>query len=200
MRFLTGLCVATVSLCLAVSSLADEPNEAEVVRKIEVGETPNVKTTGEKIFFGGQPAPEDFALFKDKGVKTIINLRSQEEVEGLAFNEEEIVKELGMNYVHVPLKGGQLDDDHLRDTVKAIAGARASNVLIHCASGNRVGFSWSLFQGTEGDEDVAKAIAMGKDAGMRSERLEARAQKFLEDVGPTWEKLPQPKGAVSKDK
>ena len=96
--------------------------------------------------------------------------------------KKEIVEGLAMKYVHMPVNSNQLDDDRLRPIVAAIAETGGGQELIHCASGNRVGCAWSLFRGTEGGEDAATAITQGKEAGMRSEKLEARAQKFLEDA------------------
>ena len=182
LRYIQRLCVASIVLCLGVSCLVHTPAMVMTVTNVEMGETPNAKTTGQQIYFGGQPAPEDFAIFQEKGVKTVINLRSQEEVDELTFSEKEIVEGLGMRYVHVPVNSDQLGDDRLRPIVAAIAGAGDGQMLIHCASGNRVGFAWSLFRGTEGGEDVAAAITQGKAAGMRSEELEARARTFLEEA------------------
>jgi len=58
------------------------------------------------FYFGGQPTLETLRWLKPEGVTLVVNLRSEKENEDFAeaaFNEENLVKELGMDYVCIPL-------------------------------------------------------------------------------------------------
>src|SRR5438093_13666456 len=49
------------------------------------------------LYRRGQPTERGFYLLKEKGIKTVINLRIE--------NDEAIaVERLGLNYVHIPVK------------------------------------------------------------------------------------------------
>jgi len=48
------------------------------------------------LYRGGQPGHDGFEFLKTNGIKTVINLRGEND-------EEVIVKKLGMNYVHIPM-------------------------------------------------------------------------------------------------
>lgn len=56
---------------------------------------PNYQVVNEGLQRGGQPTERGFAILKEEGVKTILNLR--EESEHLAA-EEALIKRLGLNY------------------------------------------------------------------------------------------------------
>src|SRR5215475_1583991 len=48
------------------------------------------------LYRGGQPGDDGFEFLKSNGIKTVINLRTEND-------EEVIVKKMGMNYVHIPM-------------------------------------------------------------------------------------------------
>jgi len=145
-----------------------------------VGATPNVSAYDEEFIFAGQPDVDSFATFFDMGVKTVINLRSEEEISELDFDEEETVTKLGMRYVNIPV----LKKGFEAEMIEAVMGELAESdgkTLLHCASSSRVGYAWSTYRGVRDGLSADKAIAEGKLAGLHSEGLETRARKFIED-------------------
>lgn len=59
-------------------------------------------------YVSGQPSEEALRKLAAEGVKTVINLRTQQEMDNrkqVPFDEAAVAKELGINYVHVPLGG-----------------------------------------------------------------------------------------------
>jgi len=49
------------------------------------------------IYRGGQPNEKGFLFLKEQGVKTIINLRAEDD-------EGEMLQKLGMQYFHIPIR------------------------------------------------------------------------------------------------
>lgn len=167
----------------AAQDAAPAAEDAEpAIEPVEVGEIPNLKQRGDTVYFGGQPSEKDLQLLKERGVATIINLRTAPEMEELPYNEAEAAEELGVEYVHVPVTGEGATPEAVVQVRAIIEKSKADErpVLIHCGSGNRVGYVWALVQGMNGVAPE-EAIAEGKAAGMRSPALEEDARKRLAD-------------------
>ena len=83
-------------------------------------------------------------------------------------DEAALVRELGMEYINVPVRAGSLDDDTLERILGVLRGAGDRTVFFHCGSGNRVGGALIpyliLDQGLEEQEAVDQAMR----AGLRS--------------------------------
>jgi uncharacterized protein (TIGR01244 family) len=160
---------------------AAESEEESRIVSIELGETLNAKTLKKKIFFAGQLAEPDFKTLSEWGVKTVVNFRSRPEVEHLPFDEKKVVEALGMTYLHIPIGRERLDDSVLDKIVRTIGKSKEKKkkVMLHCASSDRVGFAWSLYIGAT-DADIEAAIIAGKEAGLRSPGLEARAREYIQ--------------------
>ena len=62
-------------------------------------------SVGDDLFIGGQPTEKALRDLKARGVTTVINLRMPEEMKQIGFDEAALLKELGMNYVHIPMRG-----------------------------------------------------------------------------------------------
>src|SRR4029453_14430428 len=63
---------------------------------------PNFHVVNDQIYRGGQPSGKGFRNLAAAGVKTILDLREDDE---RGKDEKKLVKALGMRYVHVPMKG-----------------------------------------------------------------------------------------------
>ena len=127
---------------------------------------------------GGQPDARDLAQLRAQGVHAVIDLRAAGEERG--FDEAAEAARLGMAYVALPVAG---KDDLTATNARALAALLAKHgdgVLVHCASGNRVGALLALAAAQEG-ASPADALELGRQAGLRSlepvvaARLEAGA-------------------------
>lgn len=179
--------IAAITLILpagfAAAQNPEPPETAESeIKPVVVGETPNLKQKGDQLYFAGQPSEEDLRLLRERGVKTVINLRTQPEMDALPYNEAEAAEALGMKYIHVPVTGQGATPDAVEKVRKAVEESHAEDqpVLLHCGSGNRVGYLWALLQGAQG-HDADAAIAEGKAAGMKSPTLEEDVRTRLTD-------------------
>ncbi len=112
-------------------------------------------------------APDEAALrvFRDNGYVAVIDLRS--DAEKSDDSEAKIAFELGLAYESLPIAGeGAVNFDNARRLAE-LTDRFNGPVLVHCASGNRVGALVALQQSLAGaDDDLA--IAAGKAAGLTS--------------------------------
>jgi len=120
----------------------------------------------DKLSSGGQPAVEDLAGLKAKGVGTIINLRRPGEqnqpLDPVAWGEA--VKAAGLAYVHIPVDPKNLDPAQADAVAKAIEAAGGA-CYVHCAAGGRATTHALLARaktaGHSADEVLAKSHEVG---------------------------------------
>lgn len=117
-------------------------------------------------YSGGQPSREELAQLARAGVRTVINLRAA--TERPEYDEQAEAERLGMRYASLPIAGA---DDLDRERVARFGrmldeAGRAGDVLIHCASGNRVGAMVALDRALNRGEPAAAALARGRTAGL----------------------------------
>lgn len=86
---------------------------------------------------GGQPSAEHLEQLRDAGVKVVVDLRDP--MEQRPFDEPSKARELGLEYISVPVRPGATSDEQLATVRKALQGADERPVFLHCATANRVG-------------------------------------------------------------
>jgi protein tyrosine phosphatase (PTP) superfamily phosphohydrolase (DUF442 family) len=117
---------------------------------------PNVVT-------GGQPTAEQLKALKEAGAGIILDLRDP--MEPRPVDEAALVRELGMEYVNIPVRAGSLDDSTLEHVLAVLRGAGDRIVFFHCGSGSRVGGAlipyFIIDQGLEEQVAVDQAMRVG---------------------------------------
>ncbi len=119
----------------------------------------------------GTPSTEQLGEIADLGFKTVVNL--QTDAEGID-GEEDVVKSLGLTYVHIPIISTDIRDDQIRKFSETLTNPDNYPMLIHCRSANRVGGLLLLHQVLNKDVDVSVALPEARRAG-----LKARLEKLL---------------------
>ena len=129
------------------------------------------------VVSAGRLAPEDIARVREAGIRHVIDLRPDAETPD--FDEAAAVDAAGLAYDNLPVAGAadltpatvQAFDALLRDAGRP--------VLVHCASGNRVGALAALRAAWVDGVPADEAIAIGKAWGLTGlepavrERLDA---------------------------
>lgn len=114
---------------------------------------------------GGQPSQDDLARLKSEGVSTVIDQRGAQEDRG--YDEAAEARRLGLTYIALPITG---KDDVTPANAKALGEllrAQDGDVLLHCASGNRVGALLALDAAARGIPRE-EALELGRKAGLKS--------------------------------
>lgn len=158
----------------ATSTAAEESAVVESLRPEVLLTNGLAPFEGEAILVGGQPTPAQLERARDLGYKTVINLRQPEEKDN---TDPELVRYLEMTYVSLPIGG---PSDITQEKARALADAleaTESPVLVHCASGNRVGGLFAMKAFYVDGMSPEEALAVGKAAGMT--RLEPTVREKL---------------------
>ena len=126
-----------LSLFLAFSSQAK--NKTIKTDSVEIIKNLNGAFKYQNYYLSAQPSLEALRWYKSQGAKTIINLRTENENQDFtayAFNEENMAKELGLDYHSLPI-GGSIDytPENLEAFSKLIKGD--DKLLIHCRTAGR---------------------------------------------------------------
>lgn len=103
---------------------------------------------GDDFFIAGQPTPDALREMKKLGVTTVINLRMPQEMERIGFDEPRLIRELGMNYVYIPMRGGDGENSYSPATLGRFADAMKAaegKVLLHCTIAWRASHIWAAY-------------------------------------------------------
>jgi uncharacterized protein (TIGR01244 family) len=127
---------------------------------------PNARIPIPGVLSGGQPTQDQIASAGAAGYKSVINLRAETEP-GFDW-EPAAVRAAGMDYVSIPVSGSSdLTKDNVARFDAALKAATAKGpVLLHCASGNRIGALLALRAAWLDGKDAAAALAYGKASGL----------------------------------
>ena len=114
---------------------------------------------GDDLFIAGQPTERALREMKAQGVTTIVNLRMPQEMSRIGFDEEKLIAELGMKYVHIPVRGGGNEEyAYSPRTLKTFTDVMKSaegKVLLHCTVAWRASHLWAAYLIQEGVDPAA---------------------------------------------
>lgn len=103
---------------------------------------------GDDLFIAGQPTERALREMKRLGVTTIINLRMPQEMERIGFDEAKLVGDLGMQYVHIPMRGDKGEHAYSPKTLRKFSQAMKAaegKVLLHCTIAWRASHIWAAY-------------------------------------------------------
>jgi len=114
------------------------------------------------LYRGGQPRHDGFVYLQKNGIKTVINLRTEND-------EEVIVKKLGMNYVHIPMSiapWSKIPDAAIEQYFKVLNDPANYPIFFHCRrgadrTGALAGFYRIAYQGWEPSKAYSEARSIG---------------------------------------
>src|SRR4051812_22097316 len=100
---------------------------------ISIRGVPNFHTVNDRVYRGGQPSDEGLRNLAASGVKTIVDLRDEDEH---IKDEKRVVKALGMRYVSIPMHGMHSPSEKsVAHALKALNDDHGGPVFIHCKRG-----------------------------------------------------------------
>ena len=118
------------------------------------------------LLTGGQPSRDCLEAAREAGYRTVVNLRCVDEFNG--FDEGRVVRELGLDYVSIPVAGADgLNVEAVASLDAVLADTQRRPALIHCGSGNRVGALIAMHACRKRGLSVDEALACGEAAGLK---------------------------------
>lgn len=148
---------------------------------------------GEDVFVTGQPTERALRELKAQGVTTVVNLRTPDEMtRNVPFDEPALVKELGIRYVFLPVRG-TAEYPYAPATLTQFAEAvRDANgkVLLHCTIAWRASHLWAAYLIQERGIAIDSALANARAINLMDEHRMGRngrqpVEDFLDQALPT---------------
>jgi protein tyrosine phosphatase (PTP) superfamily phosphohydrolase (DUF442 family) len=121
------------------------------------------------VITGGQPNEAQLRALKEAGGGIVLDLRDP--MEPRPINESVLVRELGMEYVNVPVRAGSLDDATLERILGVLRGAGDRTVFFHCGSGNRVAGALIPYFILDEHMEEQDAVDQAMRVGLRSAEM-----------------------------
>jgi protein tyrosine/serine phosphatase len=127
------------------------------------------------VYRGGQPTAQGFQFLSEKGIKTIINLRAENN------SESKLVQELGMNYIQIPVDEVRpwsvIPPAALAKFFEVVNDPTNYPIFFHCRRGaDRTGAFAAFYRIAIDHWDPTGAYTEARDLGMRWYYVGLRAQ------------------------
>ena len=141
------------------------------------GDLPRFRLLADGLYRGGQPTEKGFQFLKDKGVKTVINLRAEDD------SEAAIVERLGIRYVRIPVNEvrpwSQLSPGAIAKYFELVNNRENYPIFFHCRRGaDRAGAFSALYRIAIQGWSAQKAYDEALDIGMRWYFIGLRSQIY----------------------
>jgi protein tyrosine/serine phosphatase len=148
--------VCAVALLVSISAAQSEPHYKEL---------PNFHRVSDKLYCGAQPLGGGAAKLAELGMKTIVNLRGEDDV---SLEEQNEAKTAGLRYFGVALPGlGAPSDEQVASVMRIIDNPENQPVFIHCKRGSdRTGTIAAIYRISHEGWTAERAIAEAKLHGM----------------------------------
>ena len=123
---------------------------------------PRFHKVSEDLYRGGQPEKNGFEILKKMGIKTVVNFREN-------IDEQPVVRNLGMELIHIPLTArGGIDDRSIREFFSILNNPDNYPVFVHCKRGaDRTGAMIAFYRIAFEGWDPEKAYKEARDIGLR---------------------------------
>ena len=180
MKQLALFLITLPSMLLLATVLFAAPKPDTVVNKLEPCECGNVKNIHRfgNIYLAGQPQADDFRIAHEMGIKSVLSIREQSELD---WDEKKVVEDLGMKYFHVPFRGPEkLTDNVFAKTRKLFTDKSKHPIMVHCGSANRVGAVWLAHRVLDGGITKEAALAEAKKVGLRTPGYIDKVHDYIE--------------------
>jgi uncharacterized protein (TIGR01244 family) len=149
---------------------------ADAVTVAELGKTVNVHVCG-NVFLAGQPTVEDIEAIKGKGVKRVISLRQDGEVD---WDEAGTFEAAGLEFKSIPFAAPEtLTDEVFSQVRELLQVSDRTPTLLHCGSANRVGAVWMVHRVLDQGVELDEALKEAKVVGLRNPAYEKKAIDFI---------------------
>jgi len=152
-------------------------------------------SVGDDMFIGGQPTEKAIRDLRAKGVTTIVNLRMPEEMARVGFDEAALAKELGIKYVHIPMRGTPENPYGPKqlDAFTAAIAAADGKVLLHCTGAWRASHLWAAYLIRERSVPAATAVAQTRAINLMDEMRMSDQQPLEGFLGRSVPEMAHPK-------
>ena len=142
----------------------------------------NFARVNDSYYRGAQPMGDDYATLARLGVKTIINLTSDDAV----ADEQSFVEKNGMRYVNIPMDTRRNPTEkELTQFLSIVNDAASQPVYVHCVGGrHRTGVMTAVYRMTHDGINGKAAFQEMKQYKYGPDFLHPEFKKFVESYDP----------------
>ena len=163
-----------MGLLAASTAIAEEVAWPEVLPATEFNEV--LVRIGDDLYIAGQPTGQGLIDMQEAGVTTVVNLRTEMEMNNRAavpFDEEAALNDLDIRYVHIPSGGPNTPYtpamvDQLADALRGADG----KVLLHCTVAWRASHLYTAYLYRYRGLSMNDAVAHGRAINLGTLPLE----------------------------
>jgi uncharacterized protein (TIGR01244 family) len=163
------LVLATLLLAVGSTTHAQQVSEFPSI--------PNFVQVSEQFYVGGQPAMDDLARLKAKGIRAIVNLRHPAEYN--SAEEAAKAKALGLRYFNIPVNPADLQDSQVEEFLRITSDRQNMPAFIHCTGGIRVAAFWMIRRVLVDGWKIEDAEAEAQRMGLRNPILLEFARNYI---------------------
>ncbi|CAN5893612.1 TIGR01244 family sulfur transferase [soil metagenome] len=129
----------------------------------------NRKPVSSTIAIGDQPTEADLEVLKAEGYRGVVNLRHEGEPDQTLSpaEEEQRVRALGMDYLHVGIGGAPLTESSVSAVCEFLDKHADEPVLVHCKLGGRAAALVLLHKARAEGWDADEALGQGEAMGLQ---------------------------------
>jgi protein tyrosine/serine phosphatase len=126
---------------------------------------PRFLMVADGLYRGGQPTEKGFVFLKERGIKTVINLRTE-------HDEADVVQKYGMNYVSIPIDEvrpwTQIPEAAVAKYFEVVNNPANYPIFFHCLRGaDRTGAMAAFYRMAIQGWAAKKAYSEARGIGMR---------------------------------
>jgi tyrosine-protein phosphatase SIW14 len=138
---------------------------AATVSGASLNGVPNFQTVNDHVYRGAQPSTEGFQNLAKIGIKTVVDLREEADDRK---REMKAVSDLGMRYVHIPMKGMRTPSEkQISDALKVLNDDSQGPVFVHCRLGkDRTGVVIAAYRIQHDGWENQRALKEARSIGM----------------------------------
>jgi uncharacterized protein (TIGR01244 family) len=152
------------SLLFALSILVyGQDKKFSISDPVMVNKSYNLYSAGD-VFLAGQPMQSNLDSLIDVGVKLVVNLRTEEEMNHLNFDQVKYLKSKKIEYIHIPMGGDNGYKADAIDKMGEMINETDGKILIHCRSAGRATYAWMAWLIRYQDYSIDEAVQLGSKA------------------------------------
>lgn len=122
----------------------------------------NYRAVTADLATSGQPSEAQIAVLAADGVQVVVNLALHDDPRYSLRDETGLVKSLGMEYIHIPVRFDAPAEEDLLQFFDAMERHRQQKMLVHCAANKRVTAFLGLYFAIRENRSDEDAFALMK--------------------------------------
>ena len=178
-RISTAALLVSASLAAPAAAQTGDPVASAVRSLVDISKIriDNFGRVDANFYRGAQPKDRDYADLAALGIKTLINLTSDDR----DVTEEGLVKKAGMKYVQIPMTTRQAPTvEELAQFLKVVTDPASQPIYVHCVGGrHRTGVMTAVYRMTHDGWNADQAFSEMKKYKFGADFLHPEFKEFV---------------------